>query len=91
MSGGIEISLKLGKDSDRELIINTARGIGWSPLESLEMHEESFSAADAAVVGRNARVSVDKVWIVAEVLDKWSDEDIGNLRLYCRYKFYDSG
>ena len=91
MAGGLEISLKFGKDSDRELVINTARGIGWSPLESLEIHEDSFSATDTAVVGLNVHVSVDKVWIATEILEKWSEKDTENFRLYCRYKFYDKG
>ena len=93
-AGGLEVALNFAKESDRELVINTARGIGWSPLESLEMHEDSFSAtatADIAIVGLNAHISVSKVWIATEILEKWTDKDIRNLRLYCRYKFYDKG
>ena len=91
-AGGLEVSLKFGKETDRELVINTARSVGWSPLETLETHEDSFPASsDLAVVGLKAQVSVEKVWIASEILEKWADRDAQNVRVYCRYKFYDKG
>lgn len=82
--------MKFGRETDRELVINTARGVGWSPFESLDTHEESFNDA-AAVLGLNAYVSVEKVWIAREVFDTWRNANAQNVKIYCRYKFYDKG
>lgn len=88
--GGLELLLRFGKESDRELVINTARGIGWSPLESLETHEDSF-ATDAVVLTLNAVISVDKIWLTKEIVMNFAEDSLSNFQIYCRYKFYQTG
>eukprot|EP00795_Rhopilema_esculentum_P000227 gene227-9865_t len=90
MIGGLELAVKFGKETDRELVINTARGAGWSPLESIETHEESFQDFDQrGTVSLKAVWSVEKLWVPVEVIEKVHIADRENLRIYCRYKFYD--
>ena len=92
MIGGLELAVKFGKETDRELVINTARGAGWSPLESIETHEESFQDSDQrGTVGLKAIWLVEKLWVPVEVIEKVHIADREHLRIYCRYKFYDKG
>ncbi len=95
IAGGLEVVIKFANPTDRELVINVARGIGWSPIESLEIHDESYFGAgleNAPAV--NAVVYVEKLWMSKYVLDhvgRQESQDFENYRVYCRYKFYDKG
>ena len=89
------MAMKFGNATDRELIINTARGMGWSPLQSVDIHEDSFVDSDLHEnVCLNAVINIDKFWISRGILENFRDGDLGDLRefkIYCRYKFYDHG
>ena len=77
------------------MVINIARGIGWSPLEKFEIHdEESWWDSEnglVAVKGLEAIVKVDKIWLPKKMLEVYSqgDRNFKKRRLYARYKFYD--
>ena len=89
------MAMKFGNATDRELVINTARGMGWSPLESVDIHEDSFMDSDLHEnICLNAVINIDKFWFSREILEDLGDGDIDDLsefKIYCRYKFYDHG
>ena len=92
-AGGLELMIKFANSSDRELVINVARGIGWSPIQSLDVFEDSFQ--DAMTLEYRALTAIlviEQLWISKEMVcnlfkepcEKWT-----SYRMYCRYKFYD--
>eukprot|EP00794_Sanderia_malayensis_P007364 gene7364-8184_t len=92
-TGGLEIAVKFANPTDRELVINTARGIGWCPIMSLEMHDEGDIETGTNHRYLSAAVVVEKLWLSRDVFENatrqekqtWKD-----YRVYCRYKFYDN-
>lgn len=45
MVGGLEMAVKFAHHNDRERVIHTARGVGWSPIE-LNVEEEDAWESD---------------------------------------------
>ena len=43
--GGLEVAVKFAHHNDRERVIHTARGVGWSPID-LDVEEEEVWESD---------------------------------------------
>ncbi|XP_063416182.1 C2 domain-containing protein 3-like [Mytilus trossulus] len=91
--GGLEMAVKFAHHNDRERVIHTARGVGWSPIE-LNVEEEDAWESDDEGSGRyqNVTVSVDQVsFPVQNALITGQNSLDKSARCYVRYKVYDKG
>ncbi|XP_071126216.1 C2 domain-containing protein 3-like [Mytilus edulis] len=91
--GGLEMAVKFAHHNDRERVIHTARGVGWSPIE-LNVEEDEAWESDDEGSGRyqNVTVSVDQVsFPVQNALITGQNSLDKSARCYVRYKVYDKG
>lgn len=90
IGGGLEVSVKFAHHVDRERVINSARGLGWSPLD-VDIEQDGWESEDEnSNHYHHINITIDHVTfplqnalIVGQnTLDKTA-------QCYVRYKFYD--
>ena len=94
-AGGIEVTIMFPQSTVRELIVNTGRGVGWCPLDNVEVHDEAWlSSSDDTDHSCKFNIFVDTVWIPSVVINSLFSQgpSVKYLKkLYVRYKVYDKG
>jgi len=90
--GGIEVALKFSNQSDREKVVNVARGIGWSPLMDIDVSDENWisnSLINNQVHSKcEIQIAVETIWLPMNVVHQISHNRDHYKEIYLRYKFY---
>ena len=99
--GGVEISLTLSKDDDRQLILSHGLEMGWklpegSRLNCLDELREEGERENGRLASSKSRlkfcVKVTELWVPVETVTIMMSEDPAPyMYCYVRYKFFDSG
>ena len=96
-AGGIELSMKFNKNSDRQHVIDTGRGMEWIPAINFELTDEAWLHPTMdnedmhSVFNFHCDLVVFPKNVIDQTLSKYKDAKQHYGTLYCRYKFYNKG
>ncbi|KAL4647791.1 C2 domain-containing protein 3 [Arapaima gigas] len=86
--GGLELSINFAHDADRELVISSARALGWEVDGDQQEREEGLWSDRGRTV--SLAISVPRLWIPFHCLQLPNQKDLErSTYCYIRYKLYD--
>uniref|UniRef100_A0A8C5MD99 C2 domain containing 3 centriole elongation regulator n=1 Tax=Leptobrachium leishanense TaxID=445787 RepID=A0A8C5MD99_9ANUR len=89
--GGMELSIGFSQHSDRERVLEVARGLGWSRIEdareAIAPRDDEFQVKEDLVT---LSITIPKIWLPVPCLLLAGHKHIQrSTHCYLRYKFYD--
>ena len=88
--GGLEISVNLAHNSDRERVIKAAQGLGWVLNQSDHEMQDEEEAWEESMKKLSFTFSMPRVWMPVHCLLLPGHSDLQrSTYCYFRYKFYD--
>lgn len=97
LAGGIEVSAKFTKNTDRNQVLDIGCRMGWAPSTNVELHDETslhpmLDDEDShSVVNIHCDLVLIPKNVIEQTISKYQDAKDRFGTMYCRYKFYNKG